>query len=91
MLADDGLASGYTMRAAIRYAAKRSPAKIIVAVPTGSYDSIIRIAEEVDMIICPNIREHYPFAVASAYVRWHDLEDIEVGAILEERETVWKL
>jgi len=82
VLVDDGLASGFTMRAAIRYAARRAPAGVIVAVPTGSYDAVARISKEVEMVICPNIREYYPFAVASAYTRWHDLSDSEVIALV---------
>jgi len=87
VLIDDGLASGFTMMAALGYVRKRRPAEVIVAVPTGSYNTILRIAEKADMIICPNVREHYPFAVASAYARWYDIPDSEVLAVMEERET----
>jgi len=83
ILADDGLASGYTMRAAIEFVKKRSPAIIIVAVPTGSSDTVKKILQEVDYVVCLNIRESYPFAVADAYHNWYDLDDEDVLQILE--------
>jgi putative phosphoribosyl transferase len=36
----------------------------------------------VDTICCLNIRESYPYAVASAYRSWHDLEDEDVLALI---------
>lgn len=78
ILVDDGLASGYTMLIAIRYVKKRQPAKIIVAVPTGMSDTVASILQESDAVVCLNIRDTYPFAVASAYENWYDLTDAEV-------------
>ena len=82
ILVDDGLASGYTMRAAIAYVRKRSPAAITVAVPTGSADTVNMLLQEVDTLCCLNIRESYPYAVAAAYRNWYDLEDEDVLALL---------
>jgi len=78
LLVDDGLASGYTMRAAIAYLRKRNPASITMAVPTGSADTVNMLLGEVDTLCCLNIRESYPYAVASAYRNWYDLEDEDV-------------
>ena len=78
VLVDDGLASGYTMRAAIAYIRKRKPGSITVAVPTGSADTVKMLRRDVDAICCLNIRETYPYAVASAYRNWYDLEDEDV-------------
>lgn len=83
ILVDDGLASGYTMRAAIAYVKKRNPASITVAVPTGLADTVKMLLREVDALYCLNIRESYPYAVASAYRSWNDLEDDDVLALLE--------
>ena len=87
ILADDGLASGYTMHAAIEFVRKRHPATIIVAVPTGSSDTVDRIVQEVDGVVCLNVRESYPFAVAEAYRLWYDLTDGEVLKLLYEKNT----
>jgi putative phosphoribosyl transferase len=78
ILVDDGLASGFTMLAAIHSIRALRPARIIVAVPTASASSAERVAAEVDQLICLNIRSARQFAVAEAYVRWYDLDDREV-------------
>lgn len=85
ILVDDGLASGYTMIAAIKYVKKRNPEKIIVAVPTGSYNTVKSVSEMVDHLYCLNIREGYPFAVADAYINWYDLSDEEVLKFIENK------
>ena len=87
ILVDDGIASGFTMRAAIEFVRKRKPATIIIAVPTGSSDTVDRIIQEVDCVVCLNVRESYPFAVAEAYRLWYDLTDGEVLKLLDEKNT----
>jgi len=82
IVVDDGLASGYTMRAAIAFLRKRNPGAITVAVPTGSADTVKMLLKDVDILCCLNIRESYPYAVAAAYRNWHDLEDEDVLALL---------
>ena len=84
ILVDDGLASGYTMMAAIEAAKKRGAQNIVVAVPTGPTGSIQRIRDRVDEIYCPNIRDRLYFAVADAYDEWYDLDDDEVMGLMEE-------
>jgi putative phosphoribosyl transferase len=86
ILVDDGLASGYTMRAAIADVKKRNPASITVAVPTGLADTVKMLLREVDTLCCLNIRESYPYAVASAYRNWYDLEDNDVLALLDRNK-----
>jgi predicted phosphoribosyltransferase len=83
VLVDDGLASGYTMQAAIAYIKKRKPGSITIAVPTGSAGTVKMLLGEVDTICCLNIRESYPYAVASAYRNWYDLEDEVVLALVK--------
>ena len=85
ILADDGLASGYTMMTAARMVRRRSPAQIVVAVPTASWNTVELLADEVDMIVCPNIRTGSFFAVADAYRNWYDLSREEVLALLRKR------
>ncbi len=82
ILVDDGLASGYTMIAAIEYVKKRNPAKIVVAVPTGSHRTVKNISPFVDILYCLNIREGFPYAVAEAYRNWYDVSDEEVMRII---------
>lgn len=78
IVVDDGLASGYTMLAAIKFIKRKVPRKIITAVPTGSERTVDFILPETDELICLNVRSGFPFAVADAYRNWYDLTDEEV-------------
>jgi putative phosphoribosyl transferase len=90
ILVDDGLASGYTMGVAAEVVRRRKPEKIIVAVPTAPAGTIKHLAASADIIICPNIRNSFYFAVASAYRQWHDLDNDEVLALLRSANTELK-
>ncbi|MFX1409401.1 MAG: phosphoribosyltransferase [Promethearchaeota archaeon] len=83
---DDGLASGFTMLAAIKMIKKYNPKKIFIAVPTAPLTTIKRIMKEVDEIFCPNIRDAMWFAVADAYKNWYDVPEAEVIEILNKSQ-----
>ncbi len=82
ILADDGLASGYTMMAAARMVRRRRPAAVVVAVPTAPLHTVQMLTRYVDLIVCPNIRTGPYFAVAEAYQNWYDLSREEVVSLL---------
>ncbi len=82
ILVDDGLASGYTMLAAVRFVKRDKPKKIIVAVPTASGRTVELILPEVEELVCLNVRLGISFAVAEAYRNWYDLSDEEVLSTL---------
>jgi len=84
IIADDGLASGFTTLAAVKTCKRAGATKIVVAAPTGSDTAIARLLEEVDEIFCPNIRSGQYFAVAEAYRNWYDLDREEVIQRLTE-------
>lgn len=86
ILADDGLASGFTMLAAVKSVKKDKARRIVVAVPTASLGAIELLSTEVDEIVCLNVRSGPIFAVADAYRNWYDLADEEVTEILEKAE-----
>ena len=86
ILVDDGLASGFTMLAAARSVKNRRPRKVVVAVPTGSLGAVELLEQEVDEVVCLNIRSGSSFAVADAYENWYDLADEEVLKILQEKK-----
>ncbi len=87
ILVDDGLASGYTLKAAARFVRKGKPLKIVAAVPTGARNSIEEMLPEVAELVCLNVRNGYPYAVADAYREWRDIRDEEVLALLVERNS----
>jgi putative phosphoribosyl transferase len=84
ILVDDGLASGYTMLAAVRFVKRNKPGKIIVAVPTASGRTVDLILPEVDELVCLNVRHGISFAVADAYRNWYDLSDEEVLSVIRK-------
>ena len=92
ILVDDGIASGYTMLVAVKFIKNLRASRIIIASPTAPISSLIMIAPEVDLIVCPNIRSSiYGFAVADAYQLWYDLTDEEVLDYIEgiKRRALW--
>jgi predicted phosphoribosyltransferase len=78
ILIDDGLASGFTMLAAIQSVRHKKPSWIIAAVPTASLSAAQKIAPHADLVVSLNIRSSRMFAVADAYEHWYDLDDDEV-------------
>jgi putative phosphoribosyl transferase len=82
LVVDDGLASGYTMRAALQFLQAQGAGRLIVAVPTGSERTVWDLLPLVDELYCLNVRGGWSFAVADAYENWYDLSEGEVLAIL---------
>lgn len=79
---DDGLASGFTMLAAVNMIKKYNPTKIFIAVPTAPSRTVLKINDYVNEIFCPNIRDVAWFAVAEAYLHWYDVPDSEALEII---------
>ncbi len=86
IIVDDGLASGFTMRAAVQFLKRRGAGKILVAVPTASERTVQDLLPEVDELLCLNVRSGWSFAVADAYMNWYDLDDEEVLEIMASLE-----
>lgn len=86
ILVDDGLASGYTMLASVKSVRAKKASRVIVAVPTASMNAITVVSPHVDLLVCLNMREELPYAVADAYQRWYDLDDEEVKKYLRRGE-----
>jgi putative phosphoribosyl transferase len=82
IIVDDGLATGATIRAAVRSVRKKHPARLIVAVPVGAAESCAALRDEADEVIC--LFEPEPFyAVGLYYQQFAPTEDSEVQAILQ--------
>ena len=83
IVVDDGLATGFTMLAAIKYVKSKRPKKIIVAVPVAAHDSYEKAKLIADKVICLHIPLFFS-AVGSFYQEFEQLEDEEVKQYLEE-------
>lgn len=78
ILVDDGIATGLTMKAAIRSILNTSPHKIIVAVPVGPSDTINDLKREVDDVISLIPPENFVGAVGAHYDEFDQVTDEEV-------------
>jgi predicted phosphoribosyltransferase len=90
---DDGIATGATMRAALRATRMRNPTKLVLAVPVAPSESIVEMREEADEVICLEDHEFFG-AIGYYYGDFRQISDEEVIEILErflpkpkERET----
>jgi len=81
ILVDDGLATGASMRAAVRALRQQHPARIVVAAPTACADTCREIAAEADEVICVCTPEPF-FAVGQWYDDFSEITDDEVRELL---------
>ena len=81
ILVDDGLATGATMRAAVKALRQRGVAKIVVAVPVGPPDTCREFEDEADETICASAPEFFQ-AVGQYYEDFSQTSDDEVRALL---------
>lgn len=85
LLVDDGLATGATMVAAIRWARGLGATRIVVAVPVAAAESSAPVRREADVFVCP-----YELAEFGAVGLWYDrfaqVSDEDVLRILEEAD-----
>lgn len=81
---DDGLATGATMRAAVRALRKMNAGRIIVAVPVAAKETCLEFRSEADDIVC--LRTPSPFqAVGLWYEDFTQTTDEEVRRLLTRR------
>lgn len=77
VLVDDGLATGFTMEAAVEFTRRLGPSRIIVGVPVGAAEAIAKLKPKVDQVVCPLIPEKF-WAVGQFYRDFHQVRDEEV-------------
>jgi len=81
ILVDDGLATGATMRAAVKALRQCGAARIVVAVPVGPPDTCREIEEEADETVCASTPEFFQ-AVGQYYEDFSQTSDEEVRDLL---------
>ncbi len=81
ILVDDGIATGYTMRAAIKALRKHRPKAIIVAVPVAANSTCEEMSALADSLICP-LRPVNFYAVGLWYENFSQTSDNEVIELL---------
>src|SRR2546422_1051280 len=81
ILVDDGLATGATMRAAVKALQQRGAAKIVVAVPVGPPDTCREFEDEADEVVCASEPEFFQ-AVGQYYEDFSPTSDDGVRELL---------
>ncbi len=84
IIVDDGLASGYTMRAAIESLRHRKAEKIVAAVPVGPENIITEVRQIADSVVTCAVGKERIFYLSDYYRSWHDIPDAEVLHCLKE-------
>jgi len=82
IVVDDGLATGSTMRAAVRALRQSHPARVVVAVPVAAPDTAESLRREADEVVCVDT-PHFFEAVSLWYERFSQTSDDEVRDLLE--------
>ncbi|HSL31843.1 MAG TPA: phosphoribosyltransferase [Anaerolineales bacterium] len=83
ILIDDGLATGASMRAAVKGLRAQHPARIVVAVPAAAADICEAFRREVDEIVCAITPEPFQ-GVGRWYEDFSQMTDYEVRSLLQE-------
>ena len=81
ILVDDGLATGSTMRAAVRAVRLQDPARVIAAVPVAAVSTCEELKAEVDEMVCAATPEPF-MAVGQWYEEFSQTTDEEVQDLL---------
>jgi putative phosphoribosyl transferase len=82
IVVDDGIATGTTMRAALKGLKAMHPRRLIVAVPVAPADTVQALRAEVDDIVCLEQPEFF-HAIGNHYGDFHQVGDDEVIAALD--------
>ena len=83
ILVDDGIATGASMLAAVQVVRKQQVARLVVAAPVGAPDTVGRLGQEADEVICPLAPPRF-HAVGQYYRVFGQTEDDEVQDLLAQ-------
>lgn len=81
ILADDGIATGASMLAAVRAVRAAGPKSVVVAVPVGPESTCRELAQEADDVVCVTMPPGFE-AVGQVYDDFHQVSDDEVRKLL---------
>jgi putative phosphoribosyl transferase len=85
IVVDDGIATGTTVRAALKALRRRHPASLVLAVPVAPRDTLQALRAEVDQLVCLQVPVPF-FAVGEHYVHFGQVGDDEVIAALAQAQ-----
>lgn len=80
ILVDDGLATGYTMLAAVRSVRRQQAARVVVAVPVALQETLDRLGAEADEVVCV----HTPHRLEAVGQFYEDFSQVSDEQVCEE-------
>lgn len=84
IVVDDGIATGYTLRAALATVKSEHPARVVVAVPVATPDAAAGLGREADEVIVLSRPELF-FAIGAFYADFSQVDDDTVIDLLRSR------
>jgi len=81
IVVDDGIATGATMRVALRAVRRREPSRLVLAAPVAAAETLAALAVEADETVCVESPTGLG-AIGFYYSDFHQMEDAEVIALL---------
>lgn len=85
VVVDDGVATGSTMRAALRAVRAQGPARLVMAVPVAPPDTLAELGAACDDAVCLVVEEEFG-AVGAFYRDFDQTGDAEVTALLDRAQ-----
>lgn len=83
IVVDDGLATGATMRAAVKALRRRGATHVVVAVPVAPPDAVTALEADGAEVVCPLVTDRF-FGVGAFYRDFRQLSDEDVSTALDE-------
>ncbi len=84
IIVDDGVATGHTLRAAIKTVRAAAPARIVAAVPVAPLDSAEKLRGEVDELVILETPQVF-WAIGAFYDEFGQVEDEEVIRLMDRK------
>ena len=85
ILVDDGIATGATMRAALRSVRRAFPRRLVLAVPVAPPAAVSDLTAEVDEVVCLHTPSSFG-AIGNFYEDFRQLDDADVIRLLDAAE-----
>ncbi|MHB9095558.1 MAG: phosphoribosyltransferase [Eubacteriales bacterium] len=83
IIVDDGIATGFTIKAAIKSVRSANPRRLVLAVPVAPADTVQALRETVDELVCLQKPELF-YAVGQFYTDFDQTSDAEVIQLLAD-------
>ena len=88
IVVDDGIATGYTFRAALESLRQRQPVRLVAAAPVAALDSAEMLKAFADEVVCLHTPVPF-FAVGAWYQNFDQVSDEEAARILHRNWSRW--